>query len=98
MAWARQDCGLKAKKFLQRGITKMANSNQPTSTQAFEPLLDLQQAAKLLKLHPDTLKRKAQLREIPGVKVGRRWRFRASRLDAWVKFRLSYGTAQVTPR
>ena len=76
----------------------MPISNQPLSTTAFEPLLDLKQAAKLLKLHPDTLKRKAQRREIPSVKVGRSWRFRASRLDAWIKFRLTYGTAQVTPR
>lgn len=76
----------------------MPTSNQPSITQAFEPLLDLAQAAKLLKLHPDTLKRKAQRREIPAMKIGRRWRFRASRLDAWVKFKLTYGTAQVTPR
>lgn len=76
----------------------MANSNQSVSAQVFEPLIDLHQAAKLLKLHPDTLKRKAQLRQIPALKVGRRWMFRASRLDSWVKFRLSYGTAQVTPR
>lgn len=68
----------------------MANLNQPVSTQAFEPLLNLQQAAKLLKLHPDTLKRKAHRGEIPGVKVGRSWRFRASRLDAWIKYRLDY--------
>jgi excisionase family DNA binding protein len=76
----------------------MHTSSQPSSTQLFEPLLNLKQAAKLLKLHPDTLKKKAQQGQIPGVKIGRSWRFRASRLDAWVKFRLSYRPAQVTPR
>lgn len=75
----------------------MQTSSQPIPTQ-FEPLLDLKQAAKLLKLHPDTLKKKAQRREIPGVKIGRSWRFRASRLDAWVRFRLTSGTAQVASR
>jgi excisionase family DNA binding protein len=75
----------------------MQTSSQP-STQIFEPLLDLKQAAKLLKLHPDTLKKKAQRREIPGVKIGRSWRFRASRLDAWVRFRLTAGTAQAPTR
>ena len=76
----------------------MTKSSQPPNAYQFEPLLTLEQAAKLLKLHPDTLKKKAQRAIIPGVKIGRSWRFRASRLDAWIKFRLSYRSAQVTPR
>lgn len=75
----------------------MQMSPQPSSTLVFEPLLDLKQAAKLLKLHPDTLKKKTKRGEIPGVKIGRRWRFRASRLDAWVKFKLAVPT-RVAPR
>jgi len=76
----------------------MQTSREQASIPVFEPLLDLEQAAKLLKLHPDTLKKKAQRREIPGMKIGRRWRFRASRLDAWVRMKLISGPAQVTPR
>ncbi len=72
--------------------------SQVSTIPMFEPLLDLKHAAQLLQLHPDTLKKKAQRGEVPGVKIGRSWRFRASGLDSWVSFRLSYRPAQVTPR
>ena len=64
----------------------------------FEALLSLEQAAKLLGLHPDTLKRKAQRREIPGFKIGKRWGFRASLLDAWVRSKLISRPTPITPR
>jgi len=48
----------------------------------FEPLLDSEEAAALLRLHPETLKRRARRGEIPGVKFGKVWRFRASALEA----------------
>ena len=39
----------------------------------FERFIDLETAAELLQLHPDTLKRKTRAGEIPGRKIGRRW-------------------------
>lgn len=51
----------------------------------FEPLLDSDEAAQLLKIHPKTLQRMARRGEIPGVQVGRLWRFRRSELNAWVE-------------
>ncbi len=51
---------------------------------AFEPLLDTDEAAKLLRMHPRTLRTKARTGSIPGVQVGRRWRFRASTLNRWL--------------
>jgi excisionase family DNA binding protein len=45
-------------------------------------------AAELLKLHPKTVKRLAQAGELPGMKIGRVWRFRESSLDAWMSARL----------
>ena len=51
----------------------------------FEPLLDSDEAAQLLKIHPKTLQRMARLGEIPGVQIGRLWRFRRSELNAWVE-------------
>ena len=51
---------------------------------SFEPLLDTDEAAKLLKMHPRTLRTKARIGSIPGVQVGRRWRFRASTLNRWL--------------
>jgi len=51
----------------------------------FERLLNLSEAAELLRLHPDTLKKFSQRGQVPAVKIGRCWRFRATELDAWVK-------------
>jgi excisionase family DNA binding protein len=51
----------------------------------FEPLLDVREAAKLLRIHPKTLRAKASRGEIPGIQIGRVWRFRASALDRWVE-------------
>jgi excisionase family DNA binding protein len=56
-----------------------------TSQPTFERFIDLKAAAKLLQLHPDTVKKKVRDGEIPGRKVGRRWRFRVSELDAWAR-------------
>ena len=53
-----------------------------------EPLIDADRAAELLKLHPKTVKRLAQARTLPGMKIGRVWRFRESSLDAWMSARL----------
>jgi excisionase family DNA binding protein len=54
------------------------------SQKPFEPLLDTDEAAKLLRMHPRTLRTKARTGSIPGVQVGRRWRFRASTLNRWL--------------
>ena len=51
---------------------------------AFEPLLDIIDAAKLLRIHPKTLRAKAARGIIPGIQIGRVWRFRASMLDQWL--------------
>ncbi|HJT71797.1 MAG TPA: helix-turn-helix domain-containing protein [Terriglobales bacterium] len=50
----------------------------------FEPLLDSDEAAALLKIHPKTLQRMARNREIPGIQIGKLWRFRASQLNEWM--------------
>ncbi len=49
---------------------------------SFEPLLDSDEAAALLKIHPKTLQRMAHKGEITGVQIGKLWRFRASVLNA----------------
>ena len=57
---------------------------QVQSQRDFEPLLDTEEAAKLLRMHPRTLRTKARRGSIPAVQVGKRWRFRASTLDRWL--------------
>lgn len=46
----------------------------------FEPLLDSEQAAAIVKVHPKTLQRHARNGLVIGVRVGKLWRFRASDL------------------
>ena len=50
----------------------------------FEPLLDAVEAAALLRMHPNTLRMKARLGEIPGRHIGKYWRFRISDLNDWL--------------
>ena len=54
------------------------------SATGFESLLDVAEAAKFLRIHPKTLRAKARRGVIPGVQVGRLWRFRASALNEWL--------------
>jgi excisionase family DNA binding protein len=51
----------------------------------FEPLLDVTEAAALLRMHPNTLRMKARFGEIPGRHLGKYWRFRISDLNDWVR-------------
>ena len=51
----------------------------------FEPFISLREAAELLQMHPDTIKKKTRNGEIPGRKLGRRWKYRVSELDAYAK-------------
>jgi excisionase family DNA binding protein len=51
----------------------------------FEPLLDSEEAAALVKIHPKTLQRMARHGEITGIRIGKLWRFRASSLNRWLE-------------
>ncbi len=55
----------------------------------FEPLLNSQEAATLLQIHPKTLQKLARDGEVPSHRIGDLWRFRASELDRWLKSKLS---------
>lgn len=46
----------------------------------FEPLLDSDRAAAIVQVHPKTLQRYARNGIVPGVRLGKLWRFRASDL------------------
>jgi excisionase family DNA binding protein len=56
----------------------------PELESEFEPLLDVTEAAKLLRIHPKTLRTKARQGEIPAKQIGKLWRFRASALNEWL--------------
>lgn len=55
------------------------------SSPNFEPLLDVEQASTLLRVHPKTAQKWAREGRIPATRYGKRWLFRASELDAWVQ-------------
>jgi len=54
-------------------------------TYEFEPLLDCIEAAELLRMHPESLKRLARAGRIAAAKMGGVWRFRASALNAYMQ-------------
>lgn len=62
------------------------NAPQPPLVpgQQFEPLLDSEEAAALLKIHPKTLQKLARRGEVVAIQIGKLWRFRASALNDWL--------------
>jgi excisionase family DNA binding protein len=56
---------------------------------SFERLLDSDEAAALLKIHPKTLQKMARNGQITGVQVGRLWRFRATALNNWLEQKMA---------
>lgn len=57
-----------------------------------EPLIDANEAAKLLGIHPRTIKIMAAEGKLPGLKIGSVWRFRESALDNWISEQLKCST------
>jgi excisionase family DNA binding protein len=55
----------------------------------FERLLDSDEAASLLKIHPKTLQRMAREGRIAAVQIGKLWRFRASALDDFLRQKMA---------
>jgi len=56
-----------------------------------EVLLTSKEASQVLKIHPKVLERMAKRGEVPALKVGKFWRYRATTLDAWINSRLQSG-------
>jgi excisionase family DNA binding protein len=50
-----------------------------------EPVWDCHEASRFLRIHPATVKRMAREGTLPGFRIGNRWRFRHSELDAWAR-------------
>ena len=66
----------------------------------FEPLLNAEDAARLLTVHEGTLTRWAREGRVPAHRLGRRVAFRASELNAWLatKNRETVATFKAEPR
>jgi excisionase family DNA binding protein len=55
------------------------------SAGAFERVLNTEEAAALLQVHPKTLQKMAREGTVPAFRIGDFWRFRASALDEWLR-------------
>ena len=55
-------------------------------------LLTLAEVAVFLRVHPRTMSRLLQERQVPGVKIGRQWRVRKADLDAYLTAAASTAT------
>jgi excisionase family DNA binding protein len=67
------------------GVVRNQTGPRIVAEEEFEPLLDSEQAAALLKIHPKTLQKMARRGEVVAVQIGRLWRFRASALNRWLE-------------
>ena len=67
------------------------------SSYSFEPLLNSEQAAALVKVHPKTVQRYARQGLVVGLRVGNLWRFRASDLDRCRPVTVSSNQLSVPP-
>ena len=67
------------------------SERRPPTRETFvpEPLLDSWQAAAMMNVHPKTLQKLARQGQIPGVHVGKLWRFRASVIEAWISAQMA---------
>lgn len=54
-----------------------------------EPLLDSDQAAAIMQIHPKTLQRYARQGIVRGFQLGTMWRFCASDIDRWISEQLA---------
>ena len=72
-------------------------NGHPKPALTFEPLLSDVEVAELLGLHPKTVQRLAREGDIPAIRVGRYWRFRASELNEWIRLQSTGQPACVGP-
>jgi excisionase family DNA binding protein len=78
---------------LESPLSFPATSGERTLSGApygIELLLTTKEASQVLKIHPKVLERMAKRGEVPALKVGKFWRYRATALDAWINSRLQF--------
>lgn len=63
----------------------LGSAGSEVSALAFERVLNSDEAAALLQIHPKTLQKMAREGSVPAFRIGDLWRFRASALDEWLR-------------
>jgi excisionase family DNA binding protein len=70
----------------QAALQQVPDSSESESlAMSFERVLNTEEAAALLQIHPKTLQRMARQGAVPAFRIGDLWRFRASSLDQWLR-------------
>jgi excisionase family DNA binding protein len=66
--------------------SNLLGKKPPASVGAFTPerLLDSDEAAKIMNVHPKTLQKLARRGIVRGLHIGKLWRFRASVIEDWI--------------
>jgi excisionase family DNA binding protein len=76
-----------------RGLPKLGNPSARKPAGALrelpEPLLDSDEAASIMKIHPKTLQKLARKGIVRGVHVGKLWRFRLSEIERWIDHQMA---------
>ena len=69
----------------------IAVPKRPPASEVFvpEPLLDTDEAAAIIRIHPKTLQKLARRGVIRAIQIGKVWRFRASTLEDWIQEKLA---------
>ncbi len=75
---------------LSRGETGALHETRSTRVQSNEndehnDVLTAGEVAKILRIHPVTVRLKAAAGQIPGRQIGNRWRFSRERITEWLK-------------
>lgn len=67
------------------------STKRPSSSDRVVPerLIDSEEAAAIIGIHPKTLQKMARRGQIRGVHVGKLWRFRASTIEEWIAHELA---------
>lgn len=66
-------------------VSSCENRGRVESDAGFEPLLDVVEAARLLRIHPKTLQKLTRIGRVPAYRVGRFWRYRGTDLEMWLQ-------------
>ena len=59
--------------------------NVEVNEQQTNDVLTADDLAKILRIHPVTVRLKAAAGQIPGRQIGNRWRFSRTRIDEWLQ-------------
>ncbi len=62
----------------------LARNVQAIQIESTEPLWTVDDVASYLRLNPETVRHMARIHKIPGIKIGKVWRFRAEKVKDWL--------------